>query len=290
MAQENIEILNSVTTAAFSAADRILDLSQILYDSKARSAEEIQYVQSSVSLLPDIRPGIPSDLEFSPAVDEKYSISKALEEIGLLSDRIIAFKVLARDLVPLLTDDHMPFSEISAYFPYLDILLNQIEAGSQSIHAWYDQQFQPLYDRLENDLMENEDYMKICEFVDQSLSFYSKSHDNEDVRSFRDYALDALNRYAEGDDDVRFRFTLKTRGDSGIGWITISLDGCIEASATEYVVVPFGGDTEKLWSFFLWRSGESDGTNGIEDYSNVMIGREWELSILSPEEYEYFEE
>lgn len=212
MNRQDIQKLNTTLYRIQEATARTLELVPILFDSRARDEGEKRLYTKIADEFPELREAVTflSTLSFSDFVDDKYSLSYMISLVRELSDRFVALKVLVNDLVPLLTGHSFSYTEVSAYYPYLSVLLDQMEGCMDSLNMWYDEEIERLRDRFEYDLREDENFQIIRGFVDRCLSIYADSHGgNPTVRSFRDYVLASLDRYADGDDDVRFTFSLE---------------------------------------------------------------------------------
>lgn len=300
MKHSDIQKLDNTIYKIQETTARTLELLPVLFDSRARDEAEKSFYTKLAEELPDLREDVAaiSGLSFSANIDDKYSISYMIGLAQELSDRFIALKVLINDLVPLLTVRDFSYREASAFFPYLSILLDQIEECVHSLSMWYEEDFERLRDRFEYDLREDENFLIVRSFVDRSLAAYTEQHRGEKhietVRMFRDYALASLDRYADGDDDVSFTFSFELNADwkqtSDVEkvWIEFRIDGSIDVSMSDYVIGPCGGDSELLWSYSLYGNGESIGVNGLSEHSAEDIGG-WKLSIEYPDEFYFYE-
>ena len=297
MTKQDIKTIDNAIFKIQEATENTLETVPSLFDSRARDEGERTLYTKIADNLPDLRKDVAalSALKFSDKVDDKYSISYMIDIVKELSDRFVALKVLLNDLVPLLTARNFAYGEVSPYLPYLSVLLEQIERNMNDLSTWYEEDFVPLRDRFEYDLKENENFQIIRSFVDRCLKVYSNNRNNPAIVNFHDYALDALDRYADGDDDVSFTFSFengdlyRNPGDVEKVWIEFRIDGSIDVSMSDYVIGLCGGDSELLWSYSLYGNSESVGVNGLSEHRPEDIGR-WKLSIENPDEFHYYED
>ena len=300
MTHSDIQKIDNSVCKIQEATAKTLKLLPGLFDSRARDEVEKHLYTKIVEELPDLREEVSflTTLSFSDSVDDRYNLSYMIGLAQELSDRFIALKVLVNDLMPVLTVKEFSYKEASALFPYLSVLLDKIEGCVDSLNMWYEEDFDRLYDRFEYDLRMDENFLIVRSFVDRSLAVYAerKSEDKniDTVRSFRDYALNALDRFACGDDDVRFTCSFELDTDCNQPcdvekfWIEFHIDGSIDVSMSDYVLGLCGGDSELLWSYSLYGNGESIGVNGLPEHSAEEIGG-WKLSVEYPDEF-YFHE
>lgn len=301
MTKSDIKKLNDGITAILTAAEKTLEVVPILFDSRARDEEEKNLYTTIAQNLPDLREDIAflSALTFADSLDSKFDLSVMIDIVRELSDRYVALKVLVKDLVPLLTSRAFDHSEVAAYFPYLSVLLNQIKRDADDLGTWYEEHFYSLREWFEYDLKEDRNFQIIRSFVDRCLTVYLDKHSDDKhiaiVRAFRDFALESLDRYADGDNEVSFTFSFcspetgRNPGDVEKVWIEIRVDGSIDVSMSEYVIGLCGGDSELLWSYSLWGGGNSVGVNELKEHSAEEIGS-WRLSVEYPDEFYYDEE
>lgn len=297
MNRQGISTIDNIICRLQEATANTLETVAILFDSRARDEEEKRLYLKIADDLPDLRKDVAalSALKFSDKVDDKYSISYMIDIVKELSDRFVALKVLLNDLVPLLTARNFAYGEVSPYFPYLSVLLEQIERNRGNLSTWYEEDFDFLRDRFEYDLKENENFQIIRSFVDRCLKVYANNRNNPAIVNFHDYALDALDRFADGDDDVSFTFSFengdlyRNPGDVEKVWIEFRIDGSIDVSMSDYVIGLCGGDSELLWSYSLYGNSKSVGVNGLSEHRPEDIGR-WKLSIENPDEFYYYED
>ena len=297
MDRQDISTIDNIIYRLQEATANTLEIVPILFDSRARDEEEKRLYLKIADDIPDLREdgAALSTLNFSDKVDDKYSISYMIDIVKELSDRFVALKVLLHDLVPLLTARNFSHGEVSPYFPYLSVLLEHMERNMEDLSMWHEEDFDLLRDRFEYDLKENENFQIIRSFVDRCLKVYANYRNNPAIVNFHDYALDALDRFADGDDDVSFTFSFengdlyRNPGDVEKVWIEFRIDGSIDVSMSDYVIGLCGGDSELLWSYSLYGNSESVGVNGLSEHRPEDIGR-WKLSIENPDEFHYYED
>ncbi len=300
MTHSDIQKLDNTICKIQEATAKNLEVLPVLFGSRARDEEEKRFYTKIAEELPDLREDVSflTTLSFSDSVDDKYFLSYMIGLAQELSDRFIALKVLVDDLVPILTVRDFSYREASAFFPYLSVLLDQIEGVVDALSMWYEEHFDRLYDRFEYDLSTDENFLIIRNFVDRSLAAYAERNGDDrnidTVRSFHEYAINALDRYAGGDDDVRFTYSFELDADceqpSDVekAWIEFRIDGSIDVSMSDYVTGLCGGDSELLWSYSLYGNGESIGVNGLSEHNAEEIGK-WKLNIEYPDEFYYYE-
>lgn len=291
MTYQEIKKLDSLINSIQENTVKVLESYPSLFDSRARNEQERGFFISLAANCPDIlgEAEFVRTLTYPDSTDNRYDLSFMAKLVRELSDRYVTLKVLVNDLVPLLTDSNFfDYNTTAPYFPYLAVLLDQIENNASDLSVWYDENFERLRDRFEYSLKENEDFQIIRSFIDRILAVYAEKHNAETVQHFQSFALKALDQYADGDDDVSFAFSFDA-GDEASTGVSFSIDNGIEISMSDYVRGPCGGDTEQLWAFSLSGNGESIGYNGLREWKASDIGG-WKLSIENPDEFYYEEE
>ena len=292
MTRSDIKKLTDIAYTALDVAEEVAATAPIFFFSHARNEEERNNYKAIAEHLPNIIDEVKAieDIKYSQHDDDHFSISSALDTIKELSERLIGLKVLLNDLLPVLTAKTLDHAVIAAYYPYLNILVQKIQDNISELRSFIDEGLFQLQEYFEVDLKEHNAFLTARALVDKSLFSYIGVHDSPIIRGFREFALNALDRFAEGDDDATFSFDFDcgtTVNDHK--WLSVSLDGCVEASMCEHLVGPMGGDTETIWHFSLCRDGQYNGINYISDFLSEVDVREWQLSISIPDEFYYFE-
>lgn len=292
MTRSDIKKLTDIAYTALDVAEEAAATASTFFFSHARNEEERNNYKAIAEHLPDIIDEVKAieNIKYSQHDDDRFFISSALDTIKELSARLIGLKVLLNDLLPILTAKSLDHAEIAAYYPYLNILVQKIQDNISDLSSFIDEDLFQLQEYYEVDLKDHNAFLTARALVDKSLSSYIGVHDSPIIRGFREFALNALDRFAEGDDDATFSFDFDSGTTAnGHKWLSVLLDGCVEASMCEHLVGPMGGDTETIWHFSLYRDGQYDGVNYICDFLSEVDVREWLLSISTPDEFYYFE-